>query len=204
MTTFPSIPGWDGIHPAMVQFPIVLLFVAPLFLLISLFARQAWRAWAGSALLLMALGSFAVWLAVASGHAAGQLVDKTPALGPAIADHEAFGVLTRTVFTVLTLVLAALMLLPLALRKPLPGPARISLHALFLVVYLGCTLAIANAASRGGRLVHELGVQAMVVPAGQQAAQVAGEQATPGGGGHLAASDQAPPPPSQPATPTSP
>lgn len=162
MMTFPSIPGWDGIHPALVQFPIVLLFVAPLFLFISLFARRAWRVWAGSALLLMVLGSFAAWLAVASGHAAGQLVDKTPALQQAIARHEAFGALTRTVFTALTLVFATLMVLSAAIKKPLPGAARISLHALFLVVYVGCTLAIANTASRGGQLVHELGVHAMV------------------------------------------
>jgi uncharacterized membrane protein len=170
MTTFPSIPGWDGIHPAIVQFPIVLLFVAPLLLLVSLFARQDWRGWAGSALVLMGLGALAAWFAVASGHAAGQLIDKTPAVAQAIAQHEAFGLQLRTVFTILTLVLAALLLLPAVIHRPLPGAVRIGLHAVFLVVYLACTMVIANTAVRGGRLVHDLGVRAMVERAGQQAA----------------------------------
>ena len=168
MMTFPSIPGWNGIHPAMVQFPIVLLFVAPLLLLVSLFSPRAWRTWAGASLLLMALGAFAAWLAVATGHAGGQLVDKTPALEQAIARHEAFGILTRNVFTALTIVFAVLMLLSAAVKKPLAGAARISLHALFLVVYVGCTLAIANTAAHGAWLVHKLGVQAMVEQASQQ------------------------------------
>lgn len=201
MTMFPSIPGWDGIHPAMVQFPIVLLFVAPLFMLISLFARQAWRAWAGSALILMVLGAIGVWLAVASGHAAGQLVDKTPALERAIADHEAFGVQMRTVFTVLTLVFAAFMLLPVMIKKPLSDVARMGLYALFLVVYLGFTLVIGNTASRGGRLVHELAVHAMV---GQQTAAVVAEQAAPAVASPRAAPEPPHQPSSQPAAPKAP
>ncbi len=198
MTTFPSIPGWDGIHPAMVQFPIVLLFAAPLLLLVSLFSRREWRTWAGSALLLMALGSLAAWLAVASGHAAGQLVDKTPALERVIARHEALGALVRTLFTMLTLVFGVLVLLPAAIKKPVPAAARISLHTLFLMVYLACTLVIANAANRGGRLVHEFGIQAMVDRAGQQAAPVAEEEATPSAARQEAAADRTPKPPSRP------
>jgi uncharacterized membrane protein len=168
MNTFPNLPGWDGIHPAMVQFPIVLLFVAPLFLLVSLFSPRAWRTWAGASLLLMTLGAFTAWLAVATGHAGGQLVDKTPALEQAIARHEALGILTRNVFTALAAVFAVLMLLSAAIKKPLPGAARISLHALFVVVYIGCTLAIVNTAARGGFLVHKMGVQAMIEQAGPQ------------------------------------
>ena len=189
MTTFPPIPGWDGIHPAMVQFPIVLLFTAPLLLLVSLFAQRTWRTWAIAALIMMALGSFAAWLAVASGHAAGQLVDKTPVLERAIARHEALGALTRTLFTILTLLFAALLLLPAAIKKPLPTAARASLHAVFLVVYLGCTVAIAGAAYRGGRLVHELGVRAMVDRADQFAVLQAEEQAMPSGERSPAAPD---------------
>lgn len=167
--TFPSMPPWDGIHPAMVQFPIVLLLVAPLLLLISLFMRQSWRSWAGAALVLMALGSLAAWLAVASGHSAGQIVDKTAELGAAIARHEAFGSLTRNLFTILTLVFGALLLVSSLPKKPLPGAARISLHAVFLLVYLGCALTIVNTAYRGGRLVHEFGVKAMVAASGPSA-----------------------------------
>ena len=162
MTTLLSIPGWDGIHPAMVHFPIALFLVAPLLLLVSLFSRQAWKAWAGSALVLMLLGTLAAWLAVASGHAAGQLVDKTDVLAREIGRHEALGVTTRNLFTLFTGVFAVLMLLPAALHKVLPIWARVGLHTVFLVAYLGGTVVLARAASQGGRLVHEFGVRAMI------------------------------------------
>jgi len=162
MSWFPSIPGWDGVHPALVHFPIALLLVAPLLLIVSLFVRQGWRPWAIAALSVMALGTIAAWLAVGTGHAAGQLVDKTPALERAIARHEALGVITRNTFTLLTLIFGALLLVPMRMKKPLPEPWRIATFAVFALAYLGLTTLLTNTADRGGRLVHELGVQAQV------------------------------------------
>jgi len=164
----------------MVQYSIVLLWIAPVYLLVSLFSRRAWRTWAGAALLAMVLGSFAAWLAVASGHAAGQLVDKTPMLERAIARHEALGIQTRNLFTLFTMVFALLMALPAAFRRPLPSAVRIGLYAAFFVVYVGCTLLIANTASQGGRLVHEMGVRAIVgQPASQESPVAEGKIAGP-------------------------
>jgi uncharacterized membrane protein len=163
----------------MVQFPIVLLFVAPLLLLVSLFTMKSWRAWAGASLMVMALGTFAAWLAVGSGHAAGQLVDKTGAMAQVLARHEAFGVLTRNVFTLLTVVLALMLLIPAIAKKPLPAALRITGFALFVVVYALCTTTLANTAYRGGRLVHEFGVRAML--ADQRAELVSDEAPVPAG-----------------------
>jgi uncharacterized membrane protein len=162
MTWFPSIPGWDGIHPALVHFPIALLLAAPLLLLASLFARKSWGAWAGAAWVLMVVGAAVAWLAVGSGHAAGQLVDKSEDLARAIGRHEALGLMARNLFTALTLLFAAILLLPAIIRKPLSTPLRVTLHALFLVLYLGATTVLVNAANQGGRLVHERGVRSMV------------------------------------------
>lgn len=162
---FPSFPDWDGIHPAMVQFAIVSPWVGALLLLVSLFARQTWRTWAGASLLVMTLGVVASWLAVASGHAAGQLVDKTPAVSQAIARHEALGLQARNLFTLLAVAFAALMLLPTIIHRVFPTAARISVYALFLLVYFGGIVLVASTASQGGRLVHEMGVRAMVEPA---------------------------------------
>jgi hypothetical protein len=58
----------------------------------------------------MALGTVATWLAVGSGHAAGQLVDKVAGLQCEIARHEQLGVMTRNLFTLITLVFAGLVL----------------------------------------------------------------------------------------------
>lgn len=157
-----SIPGWDGVHPALVHFPIALLFAAPILLLVSLFARQAWRSWAIAALVLMVAGTVAAWLAAASGHAAAQLVDKTPDLERAIGRHESLAVTARDLFTLLTVAFASWLAIQAAFPKPLPAALRTTVHALFVVVNVACAIQLVGAADRGGRLVHEAGVRAMV------------------------------------------
>jgi uncharacterized membrane protein len=159
-----TIPGWDGVHPALVHFPIALLFAAPLLLLVSLFARTAWRSWAIASLVLMVAGTVAAWLAASSGHAAAQLVDKTPDLERAIGRHESLAVTARDLFTLVTVAFASWMALQAALRKPLPTALRTTVHALFLVVSVACAIQLVGAADRGGRLVHEAGIKAMVSP----------------------------------------
>jgi len=87
----PPIPAWDGLHPLIVHFPIGLLLVAPVFLVLSqLFPKHA-RCFALSALILMALGTTATFVAVSTGLAAGRLTDKTPESLPVIEEHE-FGI----------------------------------------------------------------------------------------------------------------
>jgi uncharacterized membrane protein len=39
MTQLPMIPSWDGLHPLMIHFPIVLFLWAPVFLLFAAFTR---------------------------------------------------------------------------------------------------------------------------------------------------------------------
>jgi uncharacterized membrane protein len=170
MSALPSIPGWDGIHPLMVQFTVVLFCVTPVLLLVTLLSRKAWDTWARATLLVMTMGAIASWLAVASGHAAAQLVDKTVLLQHQIAAHEALGVQARNVFTLFTVAFALLVFLPAWLRRTLPTPARLALYASFLVVGCAGGLVIGGAASLGGRLVHESGVRAMIVPAEPAAA----------------------------------
>ena len=170
-----TIPGWDGVHPALVHFPIALLFAAPLLLLVSLFARTAWRSWAIASLVLMVAGTVAAWLASSSGHAAAQLVDKTPDLERAIGRHESLAVTARDLFTLVTVAFASGMALQAALRKPLPTALRTTVHALFLVVSVACAIQLVGAADRGGRLVHEAGIKAMVTPP----AVAAADQAAP-------------------------
>ncbi|MHB8078885.1 MAG: DUF2231 domain-containing protein [Candidatus Krumholzibacteriia bacterium] len=165
MLGLPPLPGWDGLHPLIVHFPIALLFVAPVFLAAAL-ARPAWRRAAlASALVLATLGTAALYIAVPTGKAAGQLAERTPEINAALERHESLAETTRTLFTILTVILAVMLLAPRLLGRDLaPAPARL-LQAAFLALYLGGTLVLANAAHEGGRLVHEFGVHALVASA---------------------------------------
>lgn len=162
MSWFPTLPGWDGIHPALVMFPVALLLVTPLLAIVGLFARGAWRTWAAAALVTMALGTIAAWFAVGSGHAAGQLVDKTAELEAAILRHEALAVGARNLFTLLTVLWAAIVLLPMWIKRPIPQGMRIGVQVIFLAGYVASVGALARTADAGGRLVHQQGVHAMV------------------------------------------
>jgi uncharacterized membrane protein len=177
MKPFPSIPAWDGLHPAMVHFPIALLFAAPLLLLVSLFMRRSWRPWAIASLTLMTIGTIGAWFAAGTGHAAAQLIEKTSVLERAIGQHEALGVTTRNWFTLVTVLFGAVLLVEKMLKRPLTTPWRTVAHSFILVACVGCAMMLANAANLGGRLVHQSGLRAMVGPAATSASTL---QAPPG------------------------
>ena len=85
---FPPIPSFDGLHPIVVHFPVALLIVAPLFLaLAALFPSKA-GCFGRSALVLLALGTIASFVAVESGEAAARLADRTPEINAQIERHE--------------------------------------------------------------------------------------------------------------------
>lgn len=157
------IPPWNGLHPLIVHFPIALLMVAPILIVVALLAKQE-RAFLTSALIVMALGTAGAWLAVATGEAAGHLAEGIPGAEPLLERHEEMAESARTVFTVLTLVFAALIAVPWALKREPPRAVRLGSYGGLLAVYAGALLFLANTAHQGARLVHEKGVHALVVP----------------------------------------
>jgi uncharacterized membrane protein len=163
MIELPPMPSWDGLHPLIIHFPVALLLVAPLFVVVGLAVRAHRRAFLVSALLLMVLGTTAAWVAVETGEAAGKLADRTPEVNAVLEHHETLAERTRLVFTVLTVVFAGLVLGAPLLRRREPAEAvTLALAALFLAVYAAGALNLANTAHNGGRLVHELGVRALM------------------------------------------
>jgi uncharacterized membrane protein len=159
---FPSIPGWDGVHPLVVHFPIALLLVAPLFVILGAAFTRHGRWFSVAALILMALGTIGVWTAVGSGEAAADLVTRTPQIAGALERHESMAETTRVLFTALTFVFATIVLTPLMLRRGVGGWQRIAAHGTFLVFYLAGAVYLANTAHQGGMLVHDLGVRSVV------------------------------------------
>jgi uncharacterized membrane protein len=162
MFQFPPMPSWDALHPFISHFPIALLLVAPVALLAGVCVHRHRRALAAVALGLMACGTIGVYLAASSGDAARDLAAKTPEVKSAIDAHEDLGSTARAVFTGLTVLLAALVLLPRIARKGLNDRALLVGMVVLLVLYLGGGLILVNTAHSGGLLVHKLSVHARI------------------------------------------
>ena len=162
--TFPPIQPWDALHPMVIHFPIALLMIAPLFVLIGMILKRGAREFALSALILMLLGTAGTYVAIETGEAGAKLVERTPEINAVLERHEEMAEQTRLLFTLLTAVFAGVLLVPMFLKKELGTPWRLAIHGVFLLAYLVCLLSLAHTAHLGGRLVHELGVRALIVP----------------------------------------
>lgn len=161
--TIPPNPGWDGLHPLIVHFPVALLLVGPLFLLLGLAIKRMRTAFYLCALILMLLGTAGAFVAVATGEAAAQLADQSvDGVGAVLEEHEEMAGQVRIVFALLSIVLAAILAGRRFIRKPWVEKATMGLVVLFLAGYAVAALFLANTAHLGGRLVHEFGVRAVV------------------------------------------
>jgi uncharacterized membrane protein len=159
--TFPPIPSWDGLHPLIVHFPVALLLSAPLFVVLgALFPKT--RGLSLAALLLMLMGTVGAFLAVETGKAAGELAVRTAQVSQTLEGHEELAETTRDVFAGLTVLFALLLIVPKFLRKQPTRRVSLALTLVFLAAYSVGGLYLVNTAHQGGRLVHELGVQALI------------------------------------------
>ena len=150
-------------HPLVVHFPIALLLIAPLFVLLALLIRKLTLGFAASALILLALGTAGAWVAVSTGDAAEDAARTTTAMKAVLKQHEELAEAAAVTFTILTAVVAAVVLLPRFLKKlDRPAWTRAALAAC-LALLLGGDLLVVKAAHEGGRLVHEFQIDASAV-----------------------------------------
>jgi uncharacterized membrane protein len=162
MIQLPPVPSWDGLHPLIIHFPIALLLIAPIFVLVgTLLSPGRGRTFLVAALLMMVLGTASTFVAVSTGESAGQVAERSPQVD---AVHEELAETTRVVFSVLTVLFVALLFAPKLQRKPPSRLTTTALPLLFLVLYGAGAVLLINTAHNGGRLVHELGVKALVTP----------------------------------------
>jgi uncharacterized membrane protein len=161
---FPPLPGWDGLHPIIIHFPIALLLVAPVLVVMSLVFRMHARPFAYAALTLMLLGTVSLYVAVSTGEAAGELAETGGAVEQVLEHHESLAEQTRTIFTVLTLVYLFVVLAPKVAKRALETVPWVVVNVAFLAFYLVGSVYLANTAHAGGRLVHEFGVHAIMAP----------------------------------------
>lgn len=159
---FPPIPSWDGLHPIIIHFPIALLLVVPLIILIGVFVPKSGRAFMISAFILMLIGTVATFIAVSTGDAAGELAEHMNNVESVLEEHEELAETTRSVFTALTIVFGVILFAPMLFKKELSRVISIPLNLAFLVFYGSGVVLLMNTAHQGGRLVHELGVRAVM------------------------------------------
>jgi uncharacterized membrane protein len=163
MVYLPPVPSWNALHPLIVHFPIALLFVAPLFVLLGvIFAPPKGRPFLVSALIVMALGTVSLFVAVETGEAASELVSSTAPARDVLRQQQDLAGTTEVLFALLTLVFAALLYMPSLLRRELGPRVNVALLAAYLLFYATGMLFLVNTAYRGGRLAHELGQKAPV------------------------------------------
>lgn len=159
LQALPPIPSWTELHPLVVHFPIALLLVAPLFIAAGILMNPSkGHPFLIAALALMLLGTAGTFLAVATGEAAGEVAQRTAAVNTVLQRHEDLAETTRIVFSVLTLIFAALLFLPRLLKREATIVSARILPLAFLLFYSAGAVILVNTAHNGGRLVHELGV----------------------------------------------
>ena len=160
----PPWPGWDGLHPLVIHFPIALLLVAPVFVALAVVRPKRAGMFGLSALVLLALGTAAAFVAVETGEAAAELATRTDAINAAIERHASMAETARNIFAGLTVLYAILLGLPMIAKKLPTRGWVVSTNTIFLALLLAGGGVLANAAHHGGLLVHKYGVQAMLPP----------------------------------------
>jgi len=165
MLQFPPIPAWDSLHPLIIHFPIALLLVCPLFVLIGAFlSPEKGRPYLRTALILLLLGTASLFITVNTGVATSQLVDRDPPVEALLRSHHDLAVETRDVFVTISMIACGVFFIPGLLGKADRLLFSRVLPLSFLVFYGVGIIFLVNTADRGGRMVHELGVHAMISP----------------------------------------
>lgn len=155
----PPIPPWDGMHPLIVHFPIALLLVVPVILAASVVFDRHFRVLALVALVLIAMGTTAAFVAKQSGEAAVQIADIPDNASDVLEAHEHLADLTIITFGTMLGLYAAFVGVAVFAPKITSGKVRIAISALFFALYAGGSGLIANTAHAGGRLVHQYGIR---------------------------------------------
>ncbi|MCU0286064.1 MAG: DUF2231 domain-containing protein [Acidobacteria bacterium] len=162
MIKIPHIPQWDALHPLIVHFPVALLLTVPIFIVLGFVWKKHRQCFFMVSFIMLLFGVIGAVVAVSTGEAAGQLVERRPDLDPVLIRHSELAKISRIVFAILTVVYAGILFLPALLKKDIKPLLKWILISAFLAIYLVCTLILVNTAELGGRLVHQFGVHALL------------------------------------------
>jgi uncharacterized membrane protein len=152
----------DPLHPAVVHFPIALIFLGTLISILSFFTRRGALPQFTAAILLLAAGS-AQFAVITGGDEADDVIQRMPNARPLIHDHAEWGERTRTI-AVIAAVVAVVALAFYRVR----GFRRILALITAIIGAAACYCAV-EAAQGGGAMVYHHGVRVEVTPNGTSA-----------------------------------
>lgn len=164
MPQLPMIPGWDGIHPLLIHFPLTLFFLAPVFVLFASFTNATTRrTFLMSALTVMLLGLTLTYVAFAAGQTAAASATRTEEVRTVVDRHQELAGLARSSLTLATLLFSLTFLMCTCIHLQ-PHELAGVLPVGSVVFYALGLFWLINTAYHGERLVHEFGVGSIVNP----------------------------------------
>ncbi|MBZ5689642.1 MAG: hypothetical protein LAP86_31985 [Acidobacteriia bacterium] len=164
MAELPMIPGWDGIHPLLIHFPLTFFFLEPVFVLLAILTKATTRrTFFISALTVMLLGITSTYTAFAAGQSAAASVTGTEEIRTVVDRHQELASLARSSLTAATLLFGLTLLICTCFHLQLRELASVLPLGSIAFYALGLFWLI-NTAYHGERLVHEFGVGSIVNP----------------------------------------
>ncbi len=161
MAALPSLPGWQVVHPIVIHIAIPVLVLAPLFIVLAVLWRKAPSLlFLRTALALVAAGTIFLYLAGGSASAFEFAGDSSFRLRAVLNEHVELADLTRTTFTGLTVILAAIVFAPRRLHNGAARPAPAALAVVYLLLYAAGIVILAHTAHQGAQLSRELNAAA--------------------------------------------
>lgn len=164
------LPDWNSLHPLVAHSAVVLLLVAPLFVLAGgVLPLSRGRPFLTSALTLMAIGAALLFVALETGGNALRVQNETAEIKQMLRQHEGRAETTCILFAALTGAFAHLVILPRLLKRELSRALHASLLAAFLMLYATGALLLVNTTHQGWRLARELSIGAHAASSSEQA-----------------------------------
>lgn len=148
-----------SLHPALVHFPIGLLFVTPLFVILGLILPKHKQCFHLSALILLIIGTITLLLAFEAGEKAADALGKiNPETLATLEQHDKGAESLKLNFIILTVCFTLYSFFHKSLKK-LKQHFWIIASCLFLAFYGYSLILVINTAHYGGKLVHQHGLK---------------------------------------------
>lgn len=164
MMALSIVPDWDSIHPLVNHFSVILLLVTPFFILLGAAMRPPkGRPWMIAGLVLLAIGTASLFVAIPTGHAAAQAASQHPDVQAEVKAHESLAFEARGIFILLLILYVAVLLVPRATHQDGRLFSTV-LPLTILVLYCAGAVVLLDTARQGGRVVHEIGEHATAPP----------------------------------------